>query len=81
MGIQIDGHDIYPDFILRKCEKPEDEFKAWYFISEAHLSCDPSETLIQKNGLSGKFPAISFSSELVWLIPKRYVGFLSCQYT
>jgi len=81
MGIQIDGHDIYPDFILRKWEKPEDEFRAWYFISESHLSCDPSETLIQTNGLSGKFPAISFSSELVWLIPKRYVGFLSCQYT
>ena len=28
MGIQIDGHDIYPDFILRKWEKPEDEFRA-----------------------------------------------------
>lgn len=75
MGIQMDSHDIYPDFILRNWEKPEDEFRAWYFVLESHLSCDISETLIQTNGLSGKFQAISFSSVLVCLSPKRSVGF------
>ena len=75
MRTQMDGRDTYPDFRLRSWQKPDDEFRARYFISESHLSCDVSETLMQTNGLSGKFQAISFSSELVCLSPEISGGF------